>query len=102
MVVGTLVDYGIEAYGTVEELVVDPQCRRQGVGSGLLDRCLSWLTASGAEVIFVSALDEEVARFYISTGFTPCTGPWLFWAPGASGPQSKSGSSGGWCRKKSG
>lgn len=84
MAAATLVDYGIEAYGTVEELVVEPECRGQGIGATLLDRCTSWLRASGAEVVFVSALNEEVAKFYTSTGFTRCTGPWLFWAPDGS------------------
>ncbi len=82
MVVATLVDYGIEAYGTVEELVVGADCRGQGIGRTLLERCRSWLEASGAEVVFVSALNEEVAEFYTATGFTRCTGPWLYWAPG--------------------
>ena len=83
MAVATLVDYGIEAYGSVEELVVEADCRGQGIGHTLLDRCRSWLEASGAEVVFVSALDEEVAEFYTATGFSRCTGPWLYWAPSA-------------------
>ncbi|GAA2756125.1 GNAT family N-acetyltransferase [Actinopolymorpha rutila] len=81
LVVATLVDYGIEAYGTVEELVVEPGSRGRGLGRSLLDRGLSWLAASGAEVVFVSALDEDVVTFYASAGFTPCTGPWLAWVP---------------------
>lgn len=82
LAVATLVDYGIEAYGTVEELVVEPESRGQGVGRSLLGRSLSWLATSGAEVVFVSALDEDVVSFYASAGFTPCTGPWLAWVPG--------------------
>lgn len=84
LAVATLVDYGVEAYGTLEELVVEPESRGQGVGRSLLDRSLSWLSTSGAEVVFVSALDEDVVGFYASAGFTPCTGPWLFWVPGRS------------------
>jgi predicted N-acetyltransferase YhbS len=81
MIVATLVDYGVEAYGMIDELVVEEECRGLGIGAALLDRGRTWLEASGAEVVFVSALDEEVAEFYIATGFTRCLGPWLFWAP---------------------
>ncbi|MET9022398.1 GNAT family N-acetyltransferase [Actinopolymorpha sp. NPDC004070] len=83
LVVATLVDYGVEAYGSVEELVVDPEFRGQGTGRSLLDRSLTWLAASGAEVVFVSALDEDVIDFYASAGFKRTTGPWLAWVPDA-------------------
>lgn len=79
--VATLVDYGREAYGSIEELVVESRSRGRGIGRALLDQCLRWLEASGAEVVFVSALDDEVAAFYLSAGFARCTGPWLFWVP---------------------
>lgn len=31
--------------------------------------------------VFVSAVDTDAERFYGAKGFTPCTGPWLYWAP---------------------
>ena len=77
--VATFVDYGYGAYGTVEELVVDASRRGAGVGLALLDECRGWLVGMGAEVVFVSAVDEDVAGFYRGAGFTACTGPWLFW-----------------------
>ncbi|HVX42948.1 MAG TPA: GNAT family N-acetyltransferase [Mycobacteriales bacterium] len=76
----TFVDYGVEAYGTIEELVVDEAVRGRGVGRALLDRCRAWLAAEGAAVVFVSALDDA-EPFYRRTGFRPCTGPWLYWVP---------------------
>ncbi|MEQ7008301.1 GNAT family N-acetyltransferase [Actinopolymorpha sp. B17G11] len=82
--VATLVDYGHEAYGSVEELVVEAQGRGVGTGGSLLDECRRWLEASGAEVVFVSAADDQAAHFYRSSGFVRCTGPWLYWVPNAS------------------
>ena len=81
--VATLVDYGSSSYGMVEELVVTASARGSGIGTELLDRCRSWLTEAGVEVVFVSAVDADAERFYGAQGFTPCTGPWLYWAPGS-------------------
>ncbi|MFC6156680.1 GNAT family N-acetyltransferase [Kribbella jiaozuonensis] len=79
LLVATFVDYGHEPYGVLEELVVDPASRDSGTGRALLAQCRSWLGGLGAEVVFVSAIDEEAADFYLHAGFTRCTGPWL-WA----------------------
>lgn len=81
VVVATLVDYGSSSYGMVEELVVASSARGSGVGTSLVEQCLSWLAAAGVEVVFVSAVDAAASRFYGARGFTPCTGPWLYWAP---------------------
>jgi N-acetylglutamate synthase-like GNAT family acetyltransferase len=87
VLVATFVDYGHEPYGVVEELVVDPASRGSGTGAALLTQGKTWLGASGAEVVFVSAVDEEVAEFYLHAGFTRCTGPWLWTAtPAAAQP----------------
>lgn len=80
LVVATFVDYGHEPYGVVEELVVDPASRGVGTGAALLAQCRAWLGALGAEVVFVSAVDEAAAEFYLQAGFTRCTGPWLWGA----------------------
>jgi hypothetical protein len=50
----------------------------------LLAQCKSWLGGLGAEVVFVSAINEEAAEFYLQAGFTRCTGPWLWVAAGQS------------------
>lgn len=83
--VATFVDYGNAPYGVVEELVVNPAIRGTGIGTRLLAECRRWLDRLGAEVVFVSAVSDEVVGFYLSAGFTRCTGPWLFWAPEAAG-----------------
>jgi GNAT superfamily N-acetyltransferase len=80
--VATFVDYGREPYGVVEELVVDPASRGAGTGAALLAQCKSWLGALGAEVVFVSTVDEESVEFYLHAGVTRCTGPWLWAAAG--------------------
>jgi len=79
--VATFVDYGHSPYGTLEELVVDSSSRGAGIGMQLLDQCRTWLDTLGVEVVFVSAINDEAADFYLSAGFTHCTGPWLFWTP---------------------
>jgi N-acetylglutamate synthase-like GNAT family acetyltransferase len=79
VVVATFVDYGHEPYGMVEELVVAPDRRAAGTGAALLGECRQWLTGLGAEVVFVSAVSDEAAEFYLAAGFQRCAGPWL-WA----------------------
>ncbi|WP_166678074.1 GNAT family N-acetyltransferase [Kribbella kalugense] len=79
LLVATFVDYGHEPYGVVEELVVDPAMRGSGTGTALLAQCRAWLGGLGAEVVFVSAISEESAEFYLQAGFARCSGPWL-WA----------------------
>ncbi len=73
----TFVDYGVEAYGTIEELVVEESRRGEGIGSSLLESCRTWFEDAGARVIFVSALDDA-ERFYLGVGFSRCSGPWLY------------------------
>lgn len=80
LAVATFVDYGIEAYGIIEEVLVDESRRGAGVGRSLLRRCDEWFTENGADVVFVSAL-KEAERLYLESGFSRCTGPWLFQVP---------------------
>ncbi|WP_433162216.1 GNAT family N-acetyltransferase [Kribbella sp. CA-247076] len=80
LAVVTFVDYGHEPYGMLEELVVDSSRRGTGVGRALVEECRAWLGRLGAEVVFVSAVDERAAEFYLGTGFERCSGPWLFGA----------------------
>jgi N-acetylglutamate synthase-like GNAT family acetyltransferase len=90
----TVVDYGVEAYGMIEELVVEDSRRGEGVGSSLLESCRSWLEDAGARVIFVSALDDA-EQFYVGAGFSRCSGPWLYRSPGDQ-PDDVQGSPVGW------
>jgi predicted N-acetyltransferase YhbS len=76
LAVATFVDYGIEAYGMIEELVVDEARRGGRIGTTLVDRCVEWLSGLGSNVIFVSVLVDAEA-FYRKLGFQRCTGPWL-------------------------
>ncbi|GAA0589982.1 GNAT family N-acetyltransferase [Kribbella sandramycini] len=78
LAVVTFVDYGLSAYGVLEELVVDEAARGAGVGRALVAECERWLLELDAEVVFVSAVDAGAARFYRRSGFSDCTGPWLF------------------------
>lgn len=77
LAVATFVDYGVEAYGTIEELVVEEDRRGEGIGRSLLESCRVWLEDAGARVIFVSALDDA-EQFYLGAGFSRCSGPWLY------------------------
>ncbi len=79
LIAATFVDYGIEAYGMIEELVVDERRRRAHVGAALVDRTRGWLCGLGAQVIFVSAVDDAAEAFYVAGGFVRCSGPWLAW-----------------------
>jgi hypothetical protein len=49
----------------------------------LLTQLLIWLESTGAEVVFVSALNEKAATFYRATNFTSAR------APGSSGLRSR-------------
>lgn len=80
---GTFVDYGLhhESAGTIEQLVVDQNCRGRGIGKALVEQWKSWLRDEGLALGFVSTTDELAAvGFYERAGFKRCTGPWLVWA----------------------
>jgi len=83
VVVATFVDYGIEAYGMIEDLIVDENRRGERIGRSLLHQCQDWCSRLGADVVFVSAL-PDAEPFYLSGGFTRCTGPWLYSTAGVS------------------
>ncbi|GAA5025538.1 GNAT family N-acetyltransferase [Actinopolymorpha pittospori] len=58
--------------------MVEPAYRRRGLGRALLGSCQAWFDSRGVDVVFVSALDERAASFYLREGFRSCTGPWLY------------------------
>ena len=76
----TFTDYGISPYAMVEELIVDSNARKEGIGTALLEACLAWASSCGAEVVFVSARKDAEA-FYVAHEFARCTGPWLYRVP---------------------
>ena len=78
LIAATFVDNGIEAYGMIDDLVVDQDHRGRRIGTALLEECRRWLVSHDVQVTFVSALDEDAAEFYVAAGFTRCSGPWLW------------------------
>jgi GNAT superfamily N-acetyltransferase len=80
-IVAMFTDYGVEAYGMIDELVVDESHRGRGIGSALVEQARAWCFAQGAAVVFVSA-GTGAQDFYRHAGFSPCTGPWLAAVPG--------------------
>lgn len=79
-VVAILTDYGVEAYGVIDELVVDQAHRGRGIGTALVDQARTWCFEQGAAVVFVSA-GTGADDFYRRAGFADCTGPWLYAVP---------------------
>jgi ribosomal protein S18 acetylase RimI-like enzyme len=59
--------------GAIYDLVVDPACRRSGVGRRLLDEVLDDLAARGApRVVLSTATQNDAAqRLFASAGFRP-------------------------------
>lgn len=57
--------------GTLLRLYVHPDARREGVGTGLLDRTVETLLAEGADRVraFVLAANDRGNEFYRSAGF---------------------------------
>ncbi|GAB3436264.1 GNAT family N-acetyltransferase [Flindersiella endophytica] len=78
--VAMFTDYGVEAYGLIDELVVDEAHRGQGIGSALVEQARAWCFEQGARVVFVSA-GTGAEEFYRQVGFAECTGPWLYSVP---------------------
>src|SRR5581483_6194066 len=68
----TFADYGLphEGGGVIEQLVVDNEYRRSGVGRELVDACWEWLQSEGVHLAFVSTADgSDAASFYERCGF---------------------------------
>lgn len=85
LVMASYVGYGVESYGTIDELVVDPSVRGQGVGRELVKGVGGWFSGLGCDVVFVSALNAHATSFWRREGFRHCTGDWLYGVPSASG-----------------
>lgn len=69
--------YAIERMGFIDELCVDPEHRKSGVGKALLDALLNELYTKDVEFVGVGAAYKNPAiEFYKSCRFTP-EGMWL-------------------------
>lgn len=78
VVLATAINYGIEGYAMIEELVVAPGHRGSGAGTALVDDVHTRARNLGCTVVFVSAIDQAANEFYQSRGFHSCIGPWLY------------------------
>jgi [ribosomal protein S18]-alanine N-acetyltransferase len=61
-----------EAAAEVEGLFVEPDCRRQGVGSALITACMDWAARAGASVVRleVRASNTAAHALYRRHGFS--------------------------------
>jgi ribosomal protein S18 acetylase RimI-like enzyme len=59
--------------GVINDVVVDPAARRQGVGEALLDAALAALKAKGAPrvVLSTAAPNHDAQRLFVRKGFAP-------------------------------
>ena len=57
--------------GALYDLVVDPNCRRRGIGTLLLNAALDWLRAQNAPRVVLSTAEgnDEAQRLFASAGF---------------------------------
>jgi predicted N-acetyltransferase YhbS len=83
-VVVTFVDDGFEAYGMIEQLIVEAAHRAEGIGAALVEQARTWCFGLGADVVFVPSY-PDAERFYRTVGFHACMGPWLYSVPGSAG-----------------
>jgi ribosomal protein S18 acetylase RimI-like enzyme len=58
-------------YAYIEDIAVDPQCRRQGVGRVLMERAINWAKIKGFPGVMLETQDNNVAgcHLYASCGF---------------------------------
>jgi ribosomal protein S18 acetylase RimI-like enzyme len=57
--------------GYVEDLVVEEQCRQQGIGRALMERAIAWCQGQGAEQVLLTIWQENAVAevFYARLGF---------------------------------
>lgn len=63
--------YNIENYGEIMSLYVHPVYQGSGIGSELLNHCISYMKDNGYKnlCLYVFDKNEEAKRFYIKNGF---------------------------------
>lgn len=62
-----------ERVGEIDSVFVDEEHRLQGIGSGLVKRCIAWMEEGGAKrkTVIVADGNDEAWRFYQRFGFYP-------------------------------
>jgi GNAT superfamily N-acetyltransferase len=55
--------------GELLELVVDPDHRRQGVATRLVEQSVIWLAGRGAPIVYLNAQTDEARHLYEALGF---------------------------------
>lgn len=80
--IASMIDYGLDCSGYIDELIVSEQARGAGHGRALLKTCTDWLKDCGCDVVFVSTGSAAGRAFYARYGFAPCKQPWMFLSPG--------------------
>lgn len=60
------------------DLLVHPACRKQGIGTALIDACQLWVAANttAPRLEAISAPSEEAQAFYRSLGWSSCLAFW--------------------------
>lgn len=78
-----LVEYANMRIAYIEELYVDADHRRRGIGSALVSKVLQWLAEEKVPVVFVSTTvgDRAARQFYRARGFHRTRGPWFYYIP---------------------
>lgn len=59
-------------YAVIEDLVVDPTCRRKGIGRALVEYAHAWARSEGAPRIELNVYEfnADAIRFYETLGYT--------------------------------
>jgi GNAT superfamily N-acetyltransferase len=82
--IASMIDYGLDCSGYIDELIVDEKARGQRHGGELLNACTDWLRDCGCNVVFVSTSSDAGRSFYTHHGFAHCKQPWMFRSLGGS------------------
>lgn len=62
---------GVSTYGRVHELYVDSDCRGEGIGKALMDKCEDYFRKNGCDVALVEVFEpnKNAHEFYHSCGY---------------------------------
>lgn len=77
---GTIVKFGTQRYGYIEDLIVNESKKGLGYGSKLVREILNQFKNEGVEVAFVTldtVNDKSIENFYRGFDFQPCKNSWF-------------------------